>query len=114
LELHYEAIHLEANKGIAPFSAIRRKAMMNSSKIVLLAALAAMTVASHAFANSVGRTARLGVHAFATVPGSARGSAFGPGAPGFEAMRPEDHLYDAVPRMRRSNLNPRDPAYSGQ
>ena len=86
--------------------------MMNSSKIVLLAALAAMTVASPAFANSVDRAARF--HAFATVPGSARDSAFGPGATGFKAMRPEDHLYGAVPSMRRSNLNPRDPAYSGQ
>ena len=65
--------------------------MMNSSKIVLLAALAAMTVASPTFANSVDRAARLGVHSFAMVPGSAVGG--------------------AAPSIRRSNLNPRDPAY---
>ena len=43
--------------------------MMNSSKLVLLAALAAVTVASPAFANVVNRTAQQGVHIYNMVPG---------------------------------------------
>ena len=43
--------------------------MMNSSKIVLLAALAAVSVASPAFANAVDRAAQQGVHIYNMVPG---------------------------------------------
>jgi len=43
--------------------------MMNSSKIVLLAALAAAAVASPAFANAVDRAAQQGVHVYNMVPG---------------------------------------------
>jgi hypothetical protein len=70
LELYGETIHLEANKGIPPLSVIKEKAMMNSSKIVLLAALAALSIASPAFANAVDNAARHGAHIYNMVPGS--------------------------------------------
>ncbi len=54
--------------------------MMNSWKIFLLAALAAVTVASPAFAASVHRTARQGVHIYNMVPtGPEQVSGYDPG-----------------------------------
>jgi cytochrome b561 len=73
-------IHFEVGKGISPSSAIKEICLMNSSKIFLLATLAAVTVGSHASAASVHRTARQGVHIYNMLPtGPAQVGGYDPG-----------------------------------
>jgi len=52
--------------------------MMNSSKIVLLAALAAVSVASPVFANAVDRAAQQGVHIYNMVPSDQMAGGYDP------------------------------------